>query len=76
MQRIKMYLEWEKNQWLQCALVCMFEINTDCKGSAAYAKQQAALLGGILDAVMVLWNTIPVLLAESSERTERASSMT
>ena len=71
-----MYLEWEKNQWLQRALVRMFEIDADREGSAAYAKRQAALQGGILDAVTVLWNTIPVLLAESSERTEQASSVT
>ena len=71
-----MYLEWEKNQWLQHASVRMFEIDADHEGSATYAKQQAALRGGILDAVMVLWNTIPMLLAESSKRTERASSVT
>ena len=39
-------------------------------------KWQAALQGGILDAATVLWNTIPMLLAESSKRMELASSMT
>ncbi|KAG6370265.1 hypothetical protein JVT61DRAFT_12213 [Boletus reticuloceps] len=75
MQRIKMFLAWEKNQWLERASVRMFETDADCKGSAAYAKQQAALRGGgILEATTALWDTIPsLLLTESSGRTEQSS---
>lgn len=64
-----MFLEWEKDQWLQRASARMFETEADSEGSAAYAKRQAALRVGILDATMALWNTT-LSLTESSKRIE------
>lgn len=70
MRRTQVFLEWEKDQWMQRASARTFETDADCEGSAAYAKRQAALRAGTLAAFESLWQTIPTLLTNDSKYPE------
>ncbi|KAG9310539.1 hypothetical protein JVU11DRAFT_9084 [Chiua virens] len=75
MRRIECFLEWEKEQWRLRALARMFVTNAEHEGCAAYAEQQGALWGGIIESTTALWKTIPILRSMEGTESSNKSSM-